>query len=292
MRAHVVGNAALDETWGLAEPPRAGASVLARAISTDLGGKGANQAIVLGRAGVPVALVAAIGRDPRGGEVRRRLRAEGLAGALVEVETPTDASVILTVEGGENLVVTTHAAADALTPEGAVAALAQAREGDLLVVQGNLSEVATRTALAWARARGLRTAANPSPLRPWFAGLWRLVDVAFVNEGEASALGGAEALIAAGADRVVVTLGARGATLLAAEGRQDVPAVPAQVVDPTGAGDAFMATALASALRRGVPIDGRSLRHGARSAALTVGRAGTARAFPTREEMAAILATP
>lgn len=292
MRAYVVGNAALDETLGLATLPGPGSSVLARTISTDLGGKGANQAVVLARAGLPVTLAAALGRDPRGEEVRGRLAAEGLAGALTVVDAPTDASVILASEGGENLVITTHAAADALTPEAALVALADAARGDSLVVQGNLSEATTAAVLAAARKRGLRTAANPSPLRPWFGGLWPLIDTVFVNEGEASALGGARALLHTGAGLVVVTLGARGARLVSAEGELEVPAAPAQVVDATGAGDCFMATALASALLRSVPLDHRALRHGAQAAALAVGRTGTARAFPARDEMGAILATP
>lgn len=291
MRAYVIGNVALDETLAVEDLPVPGASVLARTISADLGGKGANQAVVLRRAGVPVALAAPVGRDRRGDEVRTRLSSEELAGALIEVEAPTDASVILTSESGENLVVTTHAAADALTPGAALAALADADPGDLLVVQGNLSEATTGAVLSASRERRLRTAANPSPLRPWFAGLWSLVDIAFVNEGEASALGDAEALIGAGAGRVVVTLGARGARLVSAQGAEEVRATPALVVDATGAGDCFMATALASTLLRGVMLDSHALRHGSQAAALTVARAGTLRAFPTREELAAILAT-
>ncbi len=292
MRAYVVGNAALDETLAVASLPAPGASVLARAVSSDLGGKGVNQAVVLGRAGVAVTLVTAIGRDPRGGEVRARLAAEGLAGELIEVEAATDASIILTSEGGENVVVTTHAAADAMTPEAALAAVHGATPGDLVIVQGNLSAVTTETVLAAARARGVSTTANPSPLRPYFAGLWSLIDVAFLNEVEERALGGAEALLRAGVGRVVVTLGSRGARLVSSDGDAHVPALVVEVVDATGAGDCFMATALASALRREVALDARALSHGVQAAALTVGRAGTARAFPTCMEMAAILATP
>ena len=138
----------------------------------------------------------------------------------------------------------------------------------------------------------MTTVANPSPLRAYFADLWPMVDLAFVNEGEAAALGGAPALLAAGVQQVVLTLGARGACLISAEGEEHVPAAPARPVDPTGAGDCFMATVLASSLRRGGVLDTRALRHAALAAGLTVERPGTMRAFPTPEEMTAILATP
>ena len=68
-------------------------------------------------------------------------------------------------------------------------------------------------------------------------------------------------------------------------------AAAATIVDTTGAGDCFMATALASAALRGVDLDARALAHAARAAALTVSRPGTMRAFPTASEMAAILAS-
>jgi ribokinase len=70
-----------------------------------------------------------------------------------------------------------------------------------------------------------------------------------------------------------------------------VAAAQAEIVDTTGAGDCFMATALASAALRGVELDARALAHGAQAAARTVARPGTMRAFPTAAEMTAILAS-
>ncbi len=290
---HVLGNAALDETFRVGGLPRPGESVLAAEAGRGLGGKGANVAVALARAGVPVRLVAALGRDEAGGALRALLEAEGLAGALRTVGAPTDRSLILVDEGGENVVVTTQAAALALDPAAIEAALDAAGPGDLVALQLNLSMDATCAALRVARRRGCRTALNPSPLRgPVPEGLWPLVDVAFLNAGEAQALGGVEALRALGAACVVVTRGALGAVMHGPGGEVAVPAVPAAAVDPTGAGDAFMAVSLASALRRAAALDGRALRHGARAAALVVARPGAVAALPSREEMADILAAP
>jgi ribokinase len=138
----------------------------------------------------------------------------------------------------------------------------------------------------------MKTALNPSPLRPYFAVLWPLVDIVFANESEAAALGGIEALRAAGVAQVVVTMGAKGAQLVMAGQDVLVPAEPSEAVDTTGAGDCFMATALASAALRRVALDPRALRHAAAAAAITVSRPGTGRAFPSAAEMAAILSRP
>jgi ribokinase len=175
-------------------------------------------------------------------------------------------------------------------------ALETAAPGDLAVVQGNLSGPATEALLGEARRRGLTTAFNPSPLRPSFGALWPLVDIVFLNAGEAMALTGAAgtdaaaALHALGVRDVVLTLGVDGALLSGGGRTASVPAARADPVDTTGAGDTFMGTALASAFLRGARLDELALFHAALASALTVSRRGALGAFPSVEEMRAILA--
>ena len=82
---------------------------------------------------------------------------------------------------------------------------------------------------------------------------------------------------------IVLTLGERGALLLTAEMSEVIPALPVDVVDTTGAGDAFcgaLATALAS---------GESLREAVRFAnvagAAAVTTLGATPSMPTREQL-------
>lgn len=290
MKAFVVGNAALDETLSVVDFPSPGASIFGSSLSRDLGGKGANQAVAISRTGLDCVFVAAVGRDARGREISERLAQENLTTRLATLDhVSTDASTILMAETGENAVITTREAASALTPQMACDGLTGALAGDLLVLQGNLGADTTIALLYEARTRAMTTAMNPSPLQPYFDDLWPLVDTAFVNEGEAEALGGVHHLLSRGVKTVVLTLGGAGAALITAAGRQDVPALPCEVRDTTGAGDCFMATALASAGRRGVSLDTRALTDAAQAAAHTVARAGTVAAFPNPEEFARIL---
>ncbi|MFZ1511544.1 MAG: ribokinase [Tabrizicola sp.] len=293
MRAFVIGNVALDEAVTVADLPAFGASIHGKAGQIDLGGKGANQAIMLARSGLPCCFCAAVGEDSRADEIRSRLVAEPLETDLVRIAgVASDFSIILRNPSGDNAIITTNAAASGLTPEAACASLAGAVPGDLLVLQGNLSTETTAAALRKAWEMGMQTTVNPSPLRPFFGDLWPLVDIAFVNECEAATLGGTDTLLAAGVPQVVLTLGSKGARLVTPTGDVLVLAQPCEAVDTTGAGDCFMATALASAALRGVALDPRALRHAAAAAAITVSRPGTGAAFPTKAELAEILKQP
>ena len=290
MKAFVVGNAALDETLAVQDFPNPGASIFATFLSRDLGGKGANQAVAMARTGLECILVSAVGDDARGTEIGERLAREALTARLQVLRgVASDASSILVTDAGENAVITTREAAAALTPDMACRGLDGAGAGDLLAIQGNLDGNTTTALLNLARNLGMRTVMNPSPLQPYFTDLFGLVDTVFVNQGEADALGGVDRLLAQGAHSVVVTLGGAGATLITANERHDLPALACDVRDTTGAGDCFMATALASAILRGVALDSRALGHAARAAAYTVARPGTVGAFPDAAEFARIL---
>jgi ribokinase len=293
-QAVVIGNATLDETFALDLLPRPGESVLAGPPTRDPGGKGANQALLLARAGLAVRLVARIGRDTEGVLLRARLAAEGLAAGLIEGPEPTDRSVILIDRTGENCIVTTAAAAGAMTPEDAERAIEGAPTGALLLLQGNLSFETTRAALVAARARGLVAVFNPAPVKDEFAGLWPLVSLAVLNEQEAGRLAGVAGekgmrrIVAAGAESVVVTLGARGALLLHEGGVEMSPAAPAEPVDTTGAGDTF--TAMLAAARFARRLGWRqALAAAAAAASVTVSARGTFASFPTPAAISTIL---
>lgn len=296
MRAFVIGNIALDETYSIAALPEAGASIFGEQASRSLGGKGCNQAIVLSRCGVETTLVAAVGRDDRAVAIREALARERLTPKLIPVDsTSSDISIILTTPDGENSIITTRSAAAALDKDAALEALGDAVSGDLVVLQGNLSEETTLAILHAARSKGLTTAFNPSPLQPWFASVLPLIDIAVLNRIEAEVLSGKSGaaagafLLRAGVGLVVVTLGGQGCVLVSANGAIEVLAAPATIVDTTGAGDCFAGVALASATRRGVAVDARALEDAARAAAITVGRRGTQDAFPSHEELTTIL---
>jgi ribokinase len=182
--------------------------------------------------------------------------------------------------------------ARSLTPEMLLPRLAGIGPGDLLLMQGNLTRPATEACLRQAKGAGARTMLNPAPIDFDYRGLWPLVDVAVVNEGEARQLGGyheaAEAatrLLPAGAGAVVVTLGPSGAFILLPD-RQAVfvEAPEVAAIDTAGAGDVFCGV-LAGALAHGLEAED-GLRWAVAAASLSVTKPGTSSAFPSAAELA------
>ncbi len=296
MRAVVIGNIAMDETLRVSHLPAPGETLLARASFAGAGGKGANQAVTLARCGVPTRLLARLGNDAASVRAHALLAAEGLdLSTLTGTEAPIDRSIVLLTDAGENAIIATIVPAPPFTSAELHAVVAGCGVGDLLVLQGNLTEAVTEAALRIGRARGMITVFNAAPASPGFAALWALVDLAVLNSVEARQMTGlddpeaaARAIHAAGARQAVVTLGAAGALLCDAGGAVRVAAEPVAVRDSTGAGDCFTAVLAAALYVCRVP-PAAALSAASRAAALAVGRIGALTSLPTAAELAAIL---
>jgi ribokinase len=211
------------------------------------GGSAANVAAWAAALGTPVALVTNVGDDERGRTALDELRTAGVElHATIDPHRPTGTCVVI-VERGERTMLSDAGANDA--------PLAEIPLGDHLHVAGYAlvrdgPRASALAAIERARAAGMSVSVDPSPLfRP---GVIPPVDLLLPNEREADGLEG----------EMVVKLGPSGARW----GDVHVPAVPVEVVDTTGAGDAFAAGLL------GARLDGAGRRE-----ALEAGCAAAAR---------------
>ena len=291
MTVLVVGNATVDLSFEVERLPDPGETLLAGGRFVDAGGKGLNQAVMAKRAGADVRFVASVGTDPDAALIRARLAAEDIAADfLVAEDGATDQSIIWLAADGENVIVSTADRARSLVAEDAAAAFDGLGEGDLLLMQGNLTRAATEAVLRRAREMGLATLVNPAPIHFGYEGLWPLIDIAVVNRVEAQRLGGhadmaaaAESLLASGAGTVVVTLGSDGVLWFRRGGAGALSAPSVQAVDTTGAGDVFCGV-LAGRLGPDRPLL-EALPAAIEAAAFSVTRRGTSSAFPTMAEL-------
>ena len=179
MRVYVTGNITVDETWSIPDIPKKGASIHGIKVSQDIGGKGANQAIILSRCGIDTRLIAATGNDNNGEWIRQQIKNEPLT-LLPDghFNQHSDTSIILNSADGDNAIITTTAAADTFSLDDIIPHMAEAAAGDILLQQGNFSLDKTRALFQYAKARGMTTVFNPSPVNPDFCHLWPLIDIA------------------------------------------------------------------------------------------------------------------
>ena len=299
-RVAVVGSVNIDATVAVPALPAPGETVLGSDVVYRPGGKGGNQAVAARRLGADTALHAAVGDDAFGARLRTVLAAEGLdpAGLTTVAGISTGLAMILVDGGGENVIVVSPGANGLL--DGA-ALTTSSGPGEVLALQLEIPLATCLDAAGRARAAGATVVLNAAPLpklvEPAFADLLSIVDVLVVNEGEAAQLAEETAprdwaalagrLRALGPDTVVVTLGARGAVAADAAGTYACDAFAVDVVDTTGAGDAFCG-ALAVALADGLPI-ADAVRRGCAAGALAATRMGAQAALPTRAELDAFL---
>jgi len=307
----VVGSYVQDLTWKCQAFPQPGETTIG-VFKTGPGGKGSNQAIAAGRAGVDTLFVGAVGKDAFAAQARAFYRSEKIACRLAEKPThATGTAAIIVNSSGQNEIVVALGASDQIAKSDLpVTAIKRAR---VVVSQLESNLATTAHVLKIAHLAGATTVLNPAPMRPDFPPkLLAHVDILIPNETEFTAL--VNLLPQTGKTRfseadlkelpptelqalcrtigvpvVIVTLGSRGCLVSQVGGHTFIPAYTGiRVVDTTGAGDAFVGGFAAGLVKfEGAIVE--AAQFGTAVAALSVTKFGTAPAMPRAPEIARFL---
>jgi len=294
----------------LAEPgvPLAHATAFRRQIA----GAESNVAIGLARLGHRVRWVGRVGEDPFGETVVRALAGEGIDTAGVVRDSQASTGMLVRDCHRERAIEVVYhrdrSAGSRLRPEDIPAAsltgVRLLHATGITPVLSTSARQATQTAMEAARAAGALVSFDPNirsrlcppteaaaTLRPLAA----LADIVLAGEDEASLLSGrhgkeasAEWFLEQGAAVVVLKAGADGAWATDGSEQWQQPAVPVNVVDPVGAGDAFAAGFLSARLRD-MPVR-EALQIAATVAAAVVQVPGDTDGLPTRAQLEIALA--
>jgi ribokinase len=290
----VVGSFNTDLTAYTERLPRPGETILGQKFVTGPGGKGSNQAVAAARLGADVTFVGRLGDDVFAEIAMKIWREEGINTDFVarDPETATGVAPIWVDSAGENTIIVILGAnlkvstADLDAAEDVIAA------ADVLMVQLEINFDAVGHALKLAKKHGVRTILNPAPAAAIDQEIVALADFLTPNETELEILSGksgsdidaaARSLLTSEKQTAVVTLGAQGARWINQSGSGSIPTFTVEVVDTTGAGDAFNG-GLAVALAEGRSLE-EAIRFGNATAALSVTRLGTAPSMPKRAEV-------
>ena len=282
--------------------PAAGETVLGESFAVFGGGKAANQAVAAARSGAPTAMLGALGADDFGRQRLDDLRAEGIDVAAVAVLDGVSSGValILVEEAtGQNRIANVLGATARVTPAQAARVLDRVRPAVLLLTLEFPRETVAALVEA-ARAQGASVLLNATPDPTAGRDLLPLVDLLIVNETEAGDLIGravaegegiaaARALLDLGPATVVATLGAAGAVVARRGETVAIPAPPVEVVDTTGAGDAFCGALAARLVAGDDPV--AAVRLGVAAGSLATTKAGAQPSMPRLADVQRLAAT-
>ena len=280
-RVCVVGSVNADLTFTVDRLPLAGETVLASALASWPGGKGANQAVAASRAGASVEFLGAVGTDAAASVLVAHLRGNGVGTlGVITVPGPTGTAAIMVDANAENMIVVAPGANAHLVHDSA-AMRSVVAGADVVLLQLEIPLATAVAAAGVARGAGATVIVNASPpnASAAMAELAALTDVVVVNETEA-----AQWRWPAG--HLVITRGARGASYVANGRSIDVAAPPVEPVDTTGAGDVF-AGVLAAGWPSGVE---RALRRACAAGALATLTPGAGDCAPVEEAIEDALA--
>jgi ribokinase len=290
----VVGSINLDLVADVERLPAPGETVPGDTFRSAPGGKGANQALAAARAGAPVRMIGAVGKDAFATEALALLKAGGVdLSSVREAHAATGVALIFVDARGENVIVVVSGANGTVLPGDLAQTVLQAT--DVVLLQHEIPLQTVEAALDATRQVGARSVLNTAPFRPEAAPLLARADYVVANETEFDLY--ADTLGLLGGDRetrmlnfaeasgrsVVVTLGADGVVAVENGALVRSSSLPVTPVDTVGAGDTFCGY-LATALADGLPLE-TALRRAAVAGSLACTRAGAQPSIPLAKEV-------
>jgi ribokinase len=292
MKVLVFGSLNIDLIFSVDHIVRGGETISSTGFKRSAGGKGANQAAALAKAGLKTFMAGKIGAD--GAFLREILESYKVNTSYVlNYEGATGQAIIQLDKNRQNAIVLFAGGNDAIDAAQVDATLAGFGEGDYIVLQNEISVSAQ--ILEKAKERKMRIVLNPSPYdRRIDQFSLNMVDMLFVNEIEGAELAGLAldsprpAVLDALAARfprceIVLTAGKEGAYYGFGADRAKAGIVDAPVIDTTAAGDTFLGFFLAARTRGFSPE--AALAASCKASSITVSRSGAMESIPFAAEV-------
>ncbi len=292
-KVFVIGSVNMDLVISSDRLPLIGETIHGRDFFTNPGGKGANQAVAARKLGGDVRFCTCVGEDDFGNILTDVLKGYGVDTRYVnKVQGPSGCAVI-TVVNGDNCIILGAGSNAKLDAEKVDECLLEAEEGDILLVQLEISHNAVMHALKSAKEKGMVTILNPAPAQGLKKELLDYTDILIPNETEAMELSGKDNFeegieeLCKKVDTVIVTIGSRGSIYCHKNERVNYACPKVKAVDTTAAGDTFCG-ALAARLSLGESMNS-AIKFAHHAASLTVTKKGAQQSIPYESEVSATI---
>jgi ribokinase len=300
----VVGSINIDLVSTTERIPAIGETISGTGFQIHPGGKGANQAVAVGRLGYPVCMIGRLGNDSFGQQLRGNLEAAGVdTTGVMTGDGTSGVAVILVDSKGENSIVINAGANALLTPQDLDAKIEIIRSAGIVLAQLEVPLATVSYLASICKREGVPLILDPAPAVDLPADLMSSVTWFTPNETEAAFFLSSNAdgdssdsdpakiaqqLRVNQLQGIILKMGSRGAYVSQADNEaQSISPFSVKAIDSTAAGDAFNG-AFATGLMLGkTPIE--SARFASAAAAISVTRPGAQPSMPTMAEVERLL---
>jgi len=298
----ILGVFVADAAYRATRQPNMGETILGSSFALGPGGKGSNQAVAAARCNACVSFISRLGKDAFAQMALDMYAFEGINAHVEQISDSYTGSAYIFIDDktGDNAIIVCPGAAMTITSAFVDGARSVIENADVFVTQLEQPIDAAKHALTIARNAGVTTILNTAPAESVDDDMFSLCDFVTPNETEVEAYTGVkvlsiedakqagDALLGKGVGTALITLGEQGALLHSATRSVHIPAVHAgDVVETTGAGDAFNGGFAAALAQKQSPVD--AAHFACAVAGISVTRPGTAPSMPGREEVDALI---
>ena len=282
----VVGSMSMDFVVETKLVPAEGETVTGEKFSVLFGGKGANQAIASARLGNETTMIGCVGTDAYGEMVLDNFKQNNVDTSCIEKMEGTTGSAHITLQNGENRIIIVEGANAKVSSEIVEKYDELLKQAELVILQQEIPEETVYAVIDYCSERGIKTLLNPAPARTISETYIKKIDYIIPNEHEFSVTFGGmnrgEALEKY-SNRLIITLGSKGAIYHDGEREVIVPAQKCSVIDTTGAGDCFVA-AFSDGVLRGYSLKD-CIHRACVASGIAIGKLGAQPGLPTLEEL-------
>ncbi|MCY7196145.1 ribokinase [Streptococcus dysgalactiae] len=285
----IVGSISMDLVMKTNRIAQEGETVFGDSFAMVSGGKGANQAVAVGRLAAQkdqINMLGAVGEDSFGHLLLQNLADNGLNVDFVGTVPSSSGIAQITIFNHDNRIIYCPGA------NGEVDTTLWEKEWDLLeaadlvILQNEIPHQANLGIAQFCHDKGIKVLYNPAPARETDKEMLDLVTYFTPNQHEVQELfpdKELDTILEAYPNRLIVTLGTKGSTYFDGQVIQLIPAIKTEAIDTTGAGDTFNG-AFGFAVSKGLDMR-ESLKFATLASHLSVQQFGAQGGMPTLSEM-------
>ena len=282
----VIGSLNVDLITVTQRFPQIGETVIGENFKSLPGGKGANQAVCAAKLGADVQMIGCIGNDSNGKFLKDNFKKYDIDTSSIQVLDAVPSGVAqITIAGNDNSIIVVAGANGMLTKKMINRYKNSIKEADIVLVQLEIPISTVEDVIDFCHQNDLKIILNPAPAKRLSQNIIEKVTYLTPNQIELTDIfrRPKEEVLKEYPNKLIMTAGSEGVYYHDGDRLLNLPAEKTDVIDTTGAGDAFNG-ALAFGLSKNMLL-AQAIEFANKVAAKTIQKIGAQTAMPTLKEL-------